>query len=80
MDSTSEVAHIKSELHQLRQDAPSTLSVPRRQDLGLDGWETTVQAFNRLRSDGSRASEKLEEVEEQERTAGMLGGRLASQS
>lgn len=58
----SHVAHIKAELHRLREEAPTQLSAPRRAELGLDVWPTAIREAGKLQFEDSRTSELLQET------------------
>jgi hypothetical protein len=63
-------AHIKRELYELREEASRRLSVPRREELGLDRWEKALKDVSRLRNEEMRSSDELAEAMEGDRTAG----------
>ena len=55
-----DAAHIKRELHRLREEAPAKLSAPRREELGLNEWEMALKDAARLRNEESRTSYDVE--------------------
>jgi hypothetical protein len=68
----SHAAHIKTELHRLRKEAPTKLSAPRRAALGLDVWPTAIKKAGKLQAEDSRASELLRKTLKAQMEAGEL--------
>lgn len=71
MSCHSHAVHIKTELHRLREEAPTKLSAPRRAELGLDTWPTAIKKAGQLQAEDSRMSEVLQGTLRDQREAGM---------
>ncbi|ORY92526.1 hypothetical protein BCR35DRAFT_348912 [Leucosporidium creatinivorum] len=55
-----QAAHIKTELHRLREEASTKLSAPRCAELGLDVWTTAIKEAGKLQAEDSRTAELLQ--------------------